>query len=334
MKKIIVFGATGNIGAYFIDYCNEQIDKSQYEIVAVGRRKTDFFSRYDVEYIKVDICNDIDFNKLPITDVYAIVNLTGMLPAYSKENDVFSYVETNIKGSLRILEYARKVNADRVLYTQTWAVQGGYWNCVSELSPLMPRKLVYKGDHAFYCITKSMIEDTMEFYHQEYGIKNFVFRLPNVYMYHPDSEYYVDGSKKVVAYRYMIEQAIQGKDIELWGDPKAYKDILYVKDLCQMMYRSLFAKCNGGTYNAGTGQKTTLLEQIQGIIDVFSPIDKKVNIIYNPNGSGFTSSVMDVNNAKTELGYMPEYNYINYLVDYKKEREQKRFNQLWTSKMS
>ena len=77
-----------------------------------------------------------------------------------------------------------------------------------------------------------------------------------------------------------------------------------------------------------------MLEQIQGIIDVFSPIDKKVNIIYNPNGSGFTSFVMDVNNAKTELGYMPEYNYINYLVDYKKEREQKRFNQLWTSKMS
>lgn len=32
-----------------------------------------------------------------------------------------------------------------------------------------------------------MIVDTMEYYKQEYGLKNFVFRLPNVYLYHPES---------------------------------------------------------------------------------------------------------------------------------------------------
>lgn len=46
--------------------------------------------------------------------------------------------------------------------------------------------------------------DTMEYYKQEYGIKNFVFRLPNVYLYHPDTYYYVECKKKLVAYRYMI----------------------------------------------------------------------------------------------------------------------------------
>lgn len=40
-----------------------------------------------------------------------------------------------------------------------------------------------------------MIVDTMEYYKQEYGLKNFVFRLPNVYLYHPEKYYYVDCVK-------------------------------------------------------------------------------------------------------------------------------------------
>ncbi len=38
-----------------------------------------------------------------------------------------------------------------------------------------------------------------------------------------------------------------------------------------MMYKALFAQVDGGTYNAGTGIRTTLREQIEGIVDVFSP---------------------------------------------------------------
>ena len=127
MKKIIVFGATGNIGAYLVDYCNEHIDKSSYEVIAVGRKATDFFEKSGIEYIRVDITKDEDFDKLPMDDVYAVVNLTGLVPAYLQQYDPFAYIETNIKGSVRILEYARKVGADRVIYTQTWSDLGGYW---------------------------------------------------------------------------------------------------------------------------------------------------------------------------------------------------------------
>lgn len=75
----------------------------------------------------MDLCNASDFERLPTEDLYAVVNLAGLLPAYMKEYDPFKYVETNINGALRILEYARKNNADRALYTQTWAEQAGYW---------------------------------------------------------------------------------------------------------------------------------------------------------------------------------------------------------------
>lgn len=331
MKKIVIFGATGYIGAYLSDYCSNKLT-NEYEIIAVGRKNLNYFKDKGIKTVKVDICKDEDFKALPTDDIYAIVNLTGLLPAYLKKYDPFAYVETNIKGSLRIMEYARKVKADRVLYTQTWAEQAGYWGKKEVLSPDLPRKLLFTGDHAFYSITKCMIVDTMEYYHQEYGIKNFVFRLPNVYMYAPRMTYLVNGEEKKIGYRWMIQQASEGRDIELWGDPDAFKDILYVKDLCQMMYKSLFAEVDGGTYNAGTGVRTTLREQIQGIIDVFSPKGTHPVIIDVPMDVQFTSFVMNIEKARKELGYFPQYSYIQYLEDYKSERELKRFDSLWMNK--
>lgn len=328
MDKIVIFGATGNIGAYFVDYCNTYLGNN-YEIIAVGRKSTEFFNKRRIKYLQVDLNNPNDFKILPRDNIYAVVNLAGLLPAYLKEYNPFDYVETNINGALRILEYARTCGADRILYTQTWSVQGGYWGKRDILSPKEPRSLIYRGDHAFYCITKSMIEDTLEHYHQEYGIKNFVFRLPNVYLYNPEKYYYVDGKKKYVGYRRIIDLASRGEDIEIWGDPNAFKDVLYIKDLCQLMYKALLSDIDGGTYNAGTGIKTTLREQIEGIVDVFSNKNTRSKIISKPEYPGFTSFVMDISNAISELGYTPEYSYRRYLEDYKLEQESKRFDELW-----
>lgn len=221
------------------------------------------------------------------------------------------------------------MHADRVLYTQTWSEQGGYWGTREILSPDLPRKLIYTGDHAFYAITKTTIVEMMEHYKQEYGLKNFVFRLPNVYLYHPDKYYYVDCVRKPIAYRYMIDRASKGEPIEMWGNPDAFKDVLYIKDLCQMMYKALFAEVNGGTYNAGTGIRTTLREQIEGIIQVFSPMNNKSEIIDKPDGVGFTSFVMDIENARKDLEYEPQFTYLKYLEDYKEEQRLKRFDELW-----
>ena len=180
MKKIVVFGATGNIGIYFIDYCLKNLDQDKFSVIAVGRKDTSLFKKMNVEYHRVDLRKEEDFKHLPTEDVYAVVNLAGILPAYKKDFDPFAYIDINITGAVRILEYARKVKADRVIYTQTWAEQAGYWGKEEVLSPDLPRKLLFTGDHAFYSITKSMVCDTMRFYSEEFGIKSFVFRLHNI----------------------------------------------------------------------------------------------------------------------------------------------------------
>lgn len=327
-KKIVIFGATGNIGKYFVDYLNSHLNLDEYEIIASGRRNTDWFEKNHVKYYSLDISSKEAFDVLPRENIYSVVNLAGVLPAYLETNDPLVYIDTNITGGINILEYTRKTDCKRILYTQTWAEMQGFWGKESVLSPKLPRNISYTGDHAFYTITKCMIVDTLEMYHQQYGIKPFIFRLPNIYLYSPEKYYFVDGVKKYISYRYMIDRVKQGVDLELWGNPEDGKDIIYIKDFCQMMYKALFANVDGGTYCAGTGVHTTLQQQLEGFIKVFAPKGTSPKIIYRPDMPTCVDFVMDIENAKKELGYQPEYDYISYLEDYKKEEESGRWENI------
>ena len=80
MKKIIVFGATGNVGYYFTKYASEYFSKDEYQIIASGKRKkADVFQTMDVPYISVDITNPSDFDNLPKEDIYAVVLLAAVI---------------------------------------------------------------------------------------------------------------------------------------------------------------------------------------------------------------------------------------------------------------
>ena len=324
-KKIIVLGSAGNLGMYFMDHLMKNLDTEKYEMIATGTRDEYPYEFYNGRYVKVDITKVEDFEKLPKEDVYAIVDFAGVLPAYLSKDDPNKYIDVNIKGTLNVLEYARKINADRIIYTQTWADLNGYLKEKKPLKPDLLRKPIHTGDHAIYTVTKCAAVELIECYHQMYGIKNFIFRLPNIYMYSPEMYYYVDGKKKYISYRYMIQRAINGQDIELWGNPNLGKDVIYVKDLCQMIFKSLFVDRDTGTYNAGTGIKTSMREQIEGMIKVFSPKENPSKIIECPEKKDCDDFVMDITNIKEELGYEPQYNYMDYLKDYKKEMELQRF---------
>lgn len=93
-----------------------------------------------------------------------------------------------------------------------------------------------------------------------------------------------------------------------------------------MIYKAMMTnKVTTGQYNAGTGIKTTMREQIEGMIEVFSPKDNPSKIIECPEKKDCDDFVMDISNIKEDLEYEPEYDYISYLKDYKKEMEAQRF---------
>ena len=116
-KKIIVFGATGTLGAPIALH----LSKAGYDIIAVGHRKEDngFFEDMGIPYFSVDITNYNNFKVLPTDNIYAIVNFAGMLPASMEGYDGNSYLTSIIQGTYNILEYARLAGADRILFPQS-----------------------------------------------------------------------------------------------------------------------------------------------------------------------------------------------------------------------
>ena len=110
MKKIVIFGATGNVGSYLTKYANEFFNKGEYEVVAVGRRpKADVFPDMGVPYYSVDVTKPEDFDKLPIEDIHAVMLLAAQIPSYMKDYDGGLYLSSITMGAYNVLEWCRKV---------------------------------------------------------------------------------------------------------------------------------------------------------------------------------------------------------------------------------
>lgn len=328
MKKIVIFGATGNVGSYVLKYAREYFNTEEYEVIASGRRKTNFFEKRGIPYYSVDLTKAEDFDVLPQEDVYAVIYLAAEIPSYMDDYQPDKYIKSNIIGAYNVLEYCRKTKADRILFSTTVFDISLSATNGAVLKPDMPHNFSYKGDHAVYVISKNTAIELIEHYHQEYGLKKFIFRFPTIYNYSPYHYYYPNGVKTLRPVYRMIEQAKKGEPIELWGNPEYSKDMVHVYDCAQMICKAVEVDREEGFYNVGTGKPVTLKEQIETIIKVFSPKDHPSEIIYcpeKPAGGGF---LMDVQNAKEELGYEPQYDCLKLFEDYKKEMEINRFEEL------
>ena len=274
------------------------------------------------------------FFKLPQEGVSAIVLISGAMPSRMEDYKPRTYLEVNALGTLNVLEYARKTGVEKFLFTQSHSDVAGYWNTGVVIKPDAPRRLNLKGDHAVYIISKNTAVDLIEHYRQDYGLKTFIFRLPTIYLYRPILEMYVNGKNVPIGYRYFIDKAMKSEPIEIWGDPSVSKDIVYVQDLNQMLYKALISNLDKGLYNVASGVSTTLEDQIRGVIEVFSPKNNPSKVIYRPEKNNQNSYHYDIQNAVEELGYQPGYDYISMLEDMVKEMKGNRFDHLKNSDVS
>lgn len=329
MKKVLVFGATGNVGSYFTKYAVNYFDKKEYQIIASGKRPVaNVFGTFGVQYISVDITKEEEFSKLPTKDVYAVVLLAAVIPAYMDGYHPEAYMNSIINGTYNVLEYCRKNNVNRILYSTTCY---DVWEYPKEvvITPNMPRNFSYTGDHAMYVICKNTALELLEHYHQQYGLKTFVFRFPTIYSYSTNHYIYPNGKKTLRPLYKLIFNAMEGKPLEIWGDRNYAKDMIYVYDMAQMFCKAIENKnLEKGFYNCGTGVPVTSQQQMEAIRDVFCPPNNKSEIVCledKPAGGGI---LMDIQNAKDELGYEPVYNVHMLFEEFKKEMQVDRFIEL------
>lgn len=325
-RTVIVFGATGHLGTHIAVHLNS-ID---YRVIAVGHRKSDngFFAELGIPYYSMDISDAKQFGQLPDEDIYAVVHFAGALPASMKGYNADIYVSSVIQGTLNVLEYTRKVHADRIVFPQSLFDISYLFGTKVPIPADSQRKAPLTGDHAMYVIAKNAAVDMINHYYETYGIKRFILRLSRVYMYDPNPYTYTDGKKTLVMDRFFIYQAMKGNDIEVWGDPHRLLETCCVKDFLQIVEKSLEANVDGGIYNIGSGGNT-LLQRVKDIIDVFSPAEKKSKIILCPEKPNSSQFVLDIRKTVAELGYIPRYTWKEYLIDFRDEMEKQPFGKLW-----
>lgn len=326
-KKIIIFGATGNVGSYLTLYALDFFDREKFEVIASGRRKTDFWTKMGVPYYSVDLTRAEDFDQLPQENVHAVIDLAAEIPSYMSDYHPRKYIDSIVVGTTNVLEYCRKAKADRILFSQT-VFDVSLYPQDHVLDPYDKPNFSYSGDHAVYVIAKNCAIELMEHYRQEFGLKKFVFRFPTIYEYSPYQYYFPNGVKTMRPLYQQINRAIKGEPLTLWGDPNYAKDMVHVYDCAQMMCKAALVDRPGGFYNVGTGIPVTLQEQCQTIIDVFSPKDHPSVIEYIPGRSSGGGFLMDITNAVEELGYKPVYDCRKLFENYKEEMAINRFAEL------
>lgn len=325
MKTVAVFGATGSVGVHTV----LRLHNSGYNVIAIGKRKSDndFFEKRGIRYYSVDIKNIESFGI--ITErVNIVVHFAGAMPARMEGYNPYEYINTIAIGTLNVLEWMRKKHCEKIIFAQSIADVLYKFGTLEPIDDDSERRFPLNSDHSVYSIFKNASVNLIEHYHAKYGIQRFVLRLPTIYVYHPNPYYYVDGKKRWMGYRLLIDKAMKGETLQIWGNPKLIKEMVYVKDFAQMVKRSADSNCCGGIYNVGCGNPISIEEQIIEIAEIFAE-ETKSSIEYAPDMPDSPQFVLNIEKARLELGYEPKYRFHDMMVDFKNEMLLEPFGELW-----
>lgn len=311
---IIVTGATGFIGRYLVD----QLVEDGVEVVATGRseRGKAYYKKAGIPFVQLDITKEEDFEKLPKENVDAAVHLAALLSIDIAKWKPKDYLMTNALGTYNVLEYCRKSNVKKIIYAMTHSdVNRAKEVVITEKTPKQFGSTIGSGNTLPYIVSKIAAMNFIEVYAKEARIHGIILRFPGIRGYGSRDTYY-----NCVFHRF-IQKAIKSEPIEIWGEHKTVRDLVYIKDVVAAIIGALKSEKASGLYNIGSGKGMTIEDEARAIIEVFSPPDNPSKLIYRPDIEEVRkrSYIFDISKAKRDFGYSPKYSYEEALRDYKKE---------------
>lgn len=309
--KILVTGGTGFIGS---NLCKRLIYDGHYVICLdnnyTGKMENikELMDNKNFEFIQMDVLN---INPKILTDIDLIYNLAcpASPPAYQGKHAIET-TKTCIIGALNVLEMA-KYNNCRIIQTSTSEVYG---------EPLQhPQTEEYRGNvnpigiRACYDEGKRCAESLFFDYHRYEGVNIGVVRIFNTYGTNMDKK---DG--RVVSN--FINQALENKDITIYGDGNQTRSFCFIDDTVEALIRFGFIN-ETGPLNIGNPSEFTMKELANMIIE---KTNSKSHIVYMPLPKDDpTRRKPDITKAKNLLNWEPKVNLsdgLNKTIDYFKRR--------------
>ncbi len=201
--------------------------------------------------------------------------------------------DVNVRGTLNLLEAARRAGTGRVLFAST----GGAIYGEQEVHPA-PEEHPTRPLSP-YGVAKLAVERYLDFYHLQYGIDAVCLRYANVYGERQNPH----GEAGVVAI--FLERLLAGERCTIHGDGRQSRDYVHVSDVVRANRAAAALPAGSGfrIYNVGTGGETDVVE-LHRLLTAALGIERAP--VHGPAKPGEQRrSSVDAGRARRELG-LPE----------------------------
>lgn len=289
-KHYLITGGLGIIGSQLANTLSGEI--------TVVSRSRKHISRLAKKNIKVLIKPIQKLTKSDLDDIDVIYHCASTVHNYHILTDPYIDMETNIKGTIHILELCKKlIKKPKIIYPSTFFVYGHEYDQtgipVSEEGKTNPLSL--------YPITKLATEQVIKLYSRLYGIPYSICRLTNVY---GESEEY-DNTKKG-AFNYLIMEALKGNTLRLYYDGNFYRDYIYIDDVITALM--MVEKRNSNDlFLVGYGKSFLFKTLIDYVLEIAGSQSKTVAVDPSPfhQAVGIKNFFADISKIKS-LGWRPK----------------------------
>ena len=288
--KVLVTGGAGFIGSHLMRYLKARGDEpTALDNLSTGRRE---HLADDMEFIEMDVRDERLAGVVATGQYDAIVHLAGQTLVSGSLDDPAADADSNVLGTVRVLEAARQSGVKRVVFSSTAAAYGD----APERD--LPIKEAHKlAPMSFYGLSKVTAERYLELYHQCFGLDYVALRFANVY-----GERQGDGGEGGVI-SIFTRLVAAGEEITIFGDGEQTRDFIYAGDIASGVAAALTTAQANVVYNLSTQTQTSLRE----LVDVLSNVaGRQIIPKYGPERPGdiYKSSLSNAR-AKRGLGWKP-----------------------------
>ncbi len=237
----------------------------------------------------------------------AVINLAARAGVRASVENPWVYLESNVTGTLNMLELCRLTGTKKFLLASTSSIYGE--------DPPYPTPESASSDRPLqpYAASKKGAEALCHAYHYLYDLDISIVRYFTVYG--------PAGRPDLALFRF-TQWISEGRPVQVYGDGKQSRGFTYLDDIARGTIQAL-KPLGYEVINLGGHEVITINDLITLIEDV---VGKKAKVEYGPAvQADMRSNWADVAKAKELLGWEPEYDLrrgIQALVDwYNAERE-------------
>ena len=310
MSRILVTGGAGFIGSNFIRMVlSEHPDTFVVNLDALTyagnlENLAGFLDHANHKFVKGDICNGQLVAKV-INDygIDIIVNFAAESHVDRSITGAKIFVETNVTGTLMLLQAAREKGLERFVQVSTDEVYGslGAEGKFTEQTPLSP--------NSPYSASKAAADHLVRAFGHTWGLKYNITRCSNNYGPYQFPE-------KLIPL--MINNALNDKELPVYGDGLYVRDWLYVHDHCAAIWQVLKKARPGEIYNVGGCSEKANMEVVNLILDRLDKPKSLIKHVKDRPGHDRRYAI-DADKIMSELGWRPSVSFeegINKTIDW------------------